>query len=159
MEALWHICISKLVHHGLRLWLAACSAPSCYLNQRWFIVHWTLENKFQWILNQHTTASIKKNKWIKMLPAKCQPFFLSLIVLKDPLINPGQLPHKTKRPLFWHPARSSFKACGIPYACHTINILRPGLNNWHFCSQQFEEKYLYFDWSFSRVFHLGNNWG
>ena len=30
------------------------SAPSHYLNQRWFIVNWTLGNKFKWNLNRNS---------------------------------------------------------------------------------------------------------
>ena len=48
------ICISKLCHHWFRWWLGAWSAPTHYLNQCWYIVNWTLGNKFQWNLNQNT---------------------------------------------------------------------------------------------------------
>ena len=46
-----HISVSELDHHWFRLWLVACSAPSHYLTQCWFIVNWTLGNKFWWDLN------------------------------------------------------------------------------------------------------------
>ena len=45
-----HRCVSKLYHHWFRYWLVACSAPSHYLNQRWYIVNQTLRNKHRWIV-------------------------------------------------------------------------------------------------------------
>ena len=40
------ICVSKLGHIWFRWWLAACSAPSHYLNQCWYIYNWTTGNIF-----------------------------------------------------------------------------------------------------------------
>ena len=36
-------------------------ATSHYLNQCWFIVNWTLRNKFQWKLNQDSNIFIQEN--------------------------------------------------------------------------------------------------
>ena len=44
-----------------RQWLVACSAPSHYLNQYWFIINWTLRSKLQWNLNQNTIILIHEN--------------------------------------------------------------------------------------------------
>ena len=49
-----HKYISELGQHRLRY--VACSAPSLYLNQHWFIDKWTLRNKVQWILNQNSNS-------------------------------------------------------------------------------------------------------
>ena len=38
----------------------AYSAPSHYLNQCWFIVHWTRRNKLWWNFNQNTKLCIHK---------------------------------------------------------------------------------------------------
>ena len=35
--------------------------PSHYLNQCWFILNWTLRNKFHWNFNQNTKSFIHKN--------------------------------------------------------------------------------------------------
>ena len=56
-----YICVGELGHHWFRLWLAACLAPSHYLNQRWLIVNWTLRNKPQWNSNRNTTRLIHEN--------------------------------------------------------------------------------------------------
>ena len=47
-----HICASELGQHWSRQWLVTSSVPSCYLNQHWFIVKWTLRTKLQWNLNR-----------------------------------------------------------------------------------------------------------
>ena len=41
--------------------LLPVSASSCYLNQWWLIVSWTLRIKFQWNLNNHTMTFIQEN--------------------------------------------------------------------------------------------------
>ena len=56
-----HICVSELSKLCFRQWLVAFSASSHYLNQSWFIVNWTLRNKFQWNLNQNTKLFIHKD--------------------------------------------------------------------------------------------------
>ena len=43
-----HICVSNPGHHCFRQWLGDCSAPSHYLNQCWFIVNWTFDNRVHW---------------------------------------------------------------------------------------------------------------
>ena len=43
-----HICTGKLSNYWVRWWLVACSAPSHYLNQCWYIVNWTLRNILKW---------------------------------------------------------------------------------------------------------------
>ena len=40
-----HICVSKINQHLFRQWLFAWPAPRHVLNQRWFIVNWTLGEK------------------------------------------------------------------------------------------------------------------
>ena len=50
-----HICINKLGHDQLGLWLGACSAPS---HRCWPIINRTLMNIFQWNLHQNTTIFI-----------------------------------------------------------------------------------------------------
>ena len=60
----WWICIMYFINwwrpsdsymrHWIRLsvvQIMACSPPSHYLNQCWFIVNWTLRNKFKWNYN------------------------------------------------------------------------------------------------------------
>ena len=49
-----HICASELGQHWSRQWLVTSSVPSCYLNQHWFIVTWTLRTKLQGNLNRNT---------------------------------------------------------------------------------------------------------
>ena len=39
----------------------ACSAPSHYLNQCWFIVNWTLRNRPQWNFNRNSNIFIEEN--------------------------------------------------------------------------------------------------
>ena len=56
-----HICVNGWGHHWSRYWLVACSAPSHYINQCWFIVNWTPENKFQWNVNQDSIIFIQEN--------------------------------------------------------------------------------------------------
>ena len=75
-----HICVSVINHHWFRWWLVARSVPSHYLNQCWFIINWTLGNKFQCNLNENSNFSFKKMH-LKILSAKWQPFCLSLNVL------------------------------------------------------------------------------
>ena len=53
-----HIRVIESGLHSLRQWLVAYSAPSHYLNQRWFIVNWVLRNTFQWTSNQFTKLFI-----------------------------------------------------------------------------------------------------
>ena len=62
------ICVSELGHHWFRFWLVACSAPSHYLNQCWFIVDWTPGNKFQWNLHGIISFSFKKMHLKNRLP-------------------------------------------------------------------------------------------
>ena len=50
LEAEWS-CIQlsgKIYHHFFRQWLVTCLAPSCHLDQSWFIVNWTPRNRFRW---------------------------------------------------------------------------------------------------------------
>ena len=55
------MCISKLTIIGSDKWLVAWRAPSCYLNQCWNIVSWTLGNKLQWIFHQNWYIFIQEN--------------------------------------------------------------------------------------------------
>ena len=50
-----HICISKVCHHWFRWWIVY-PKPSYELLLVYF--YWTLENKFQWNLNQNTAIFI-----------------------------------------------------------------------------------------------------
>ena len=56
-----HICVNEWCQHWLKWWPVACSAPSHYLNQCWFIVNWTLRNKLQRNSNQNTKLSTHGN--------------------------------------------------------------------------------------------------
>ena len=56
-----YICISELGHQWFRYWLVACSAPSHYLNQCWFIVNWTLAKISQGNLNWNTITFVQEN--------------------------------------------------------------------------------------------------
>ena len=58
-----HICVSKLVHHWIRLWLGASLAPSHYLNQCWHIVNSTLRKCFKEILFKIQKFSFRKCIW------------------------------------------------------------------------------------------------
>ena len=64
------ICVSKQGYHWVRYWLAACSAPSHYLNQCCFFFNLTLMNKFQWNFNKNKGIFILK-KCIKIC---CLPY-------------------------------------------------------------------------------------
>ena len=55
-----HVCARKPGHHWFRLWLIASSAPSHYLNQ-WWLVNWTIVNKFQWNGNQNIAIFVQEN--------------------------------------------------------------------------------------------------
>ena len=61
----------------LRYWLVAYSVPNHYLNHFWFIITWTFENKFQWIIE--TTAS-RKIIW-KYRPSAKWTFSFGRIIL------------------------------------------------------------------------------
>ena len=56
-----HVCICRLDHHRLRLWLVAWSTPSHYRNQWWNIDNWTLSNKLYWHLNWNSCIFIQVN--------------------------------------------------------------------------------------------------
>ena len=45
----------------VRVMLVACSVPSHYLNQHWFVVNYTLGNKIQWNSNRNTKLFIHEN--------------------------------------------------------------------------------------------------
>ena len=45
-------------------------APSHYLNQCYLIANWTIENIFQWDLNQNTTIFVRKNVNLEMSSVK-----------------------------------------------------------------------------------------
>ena len=62
------ICAIELGHPWFRIGLAACLAPSHYLDQFWIIVNWTHGNKLKWNSNQRTTI-FKPQKWVR----KCLP--------------------------------------------------------------------------------------
>ena len=72
------LCVGELGHHWFRKLLGACSAPSLYLNQCWFIVHWTLGNQLQltWNSNGNAKRFIHKSgfetfaKWHPFCPGK-----------------------------------------------------------------------------------------
>ena len=67
--------VNDLGTHWLRQSLVACSAPSHYLNQFWYIINWTIRDTFQWKFNQCTKTLIKKMH-LKMALAKFPPFCL-----------------------------------------------------------------------------------
>ena len=46
-----HACLSKISHHWLRQWLVTC----------WHIVNSTVDNKFQWNINQNTKIITQEN--------------------------------------------------------------------------------------------------
>ena len=56
-----HICASELCQHWFRSRRVACSTPSHYPNQCWFIVNWTLKCKHQCRGNQSTKLASHKN--------------------------------------------------------------------------------------------------
>ena len=56
-----HRCVSESDQHCFRQWLAACSAPSHYLNQCWLLVNWTLRDKLQGNSDQNTKLFIHRN--------------------------------------------------------------------------------------------------
>ena len=56
-----HICVGELGQHWFRKWPGAKKASSHYLNQCWFIVNWTIMNKFQWKLNQNSNIFLQAN--------------------------------------------------------------------------------------------------
>ena len=62
--------------------------PSHYLNEWWFIINWTLENKFQWNLNKNTTIFILENEFENVV-CKMMAFFASLGVLTYCLSHRG----------------------------------------------------------------------
>ena len=57
-----NICTSVLGQHCFRQWLVACSVPSHYLNQCWFVVNWMFRNNFQWKFIRNPYIFIKKNE-------------------------------------------------------------------------------------------------
>ena len=44
---------SLYVQHWIRLWLVACTTPSHYMNQYWFLVNWTLGTNCQLDTKKH----------------------------------------------------------------------------------------------------------
>ena len=56
-----HICVRESGQHWFSWWLAAYSASSHCLNQRWFIVNWNLRNKLQWNFNENTKRFIREH--------------------------------------------------------------------------------------------------
>ena len=67
-------------HHWFRLWRAAGTASSLYLNQCWNIVDWTLRNKVQWNLNRNWNIFIQENAFENVV-WKMSAIFLGLNVL------------------------------------------------------------------------------
>ena len=72
-----HICVSELGQHWHRQWLAACSAPSHYLNQCWFELKWTLRkfesNTWHFIHENaldnvvcEMVAILSRRRWVKL---------------------------------------------------------------------------------------------
>ena len=72
----WWICIMYFINRSrpsdayMRHWIRlsviqimACSPPSHYLNQCWFIVNWTLRNKFKWNYNLDLNIVIQENSF------------------------------------------------------------------------------------------------
>ena len=51
----WHTYNGKLRYHWFTWWLNTCSMPTHYLSQWCLLVNWTIENKFQWNVNQIAT--------------------------------------------------------------------------------------------------------
>ena len=68
-----NINVSALGRPWFSLWLVACSAPSHYLNQCWFVINLAITYKLEWNLKESTNISFKKMH-LKMSSAKCQPF-------------------------------------------------------------------------------------
>ena len=58
----------------------AIISPDKFLNQCWYIVHWTIGNKLLWYSNQDAQIFSKKAH-LKMSPVKCRPFCKYLYVL------------------------------------------------------------------------------
>ena len=58
---LTHIYVNESGQHWFRQWLVACTAPSHYPNQSWFIVNWFFIDKLQWNFNQNTKPFIHEN--------------------------------------------------------------------------------------------------
>ena len=54
--------------------------PSYYLNQRSYIVNWTLRNKLPWNLNRHATIFIQENAFENIVCKKWRPSCLGLNV-------------------------------------------------------------------------------
>ena len=81
-----HICISEPGQHWFRWWLVACSAPSNYLNQCWFIVNWTpgwnfiifiQENAYEIVVchdGGHFVQGEINESWTKW-PTFCRQYF------------------------------------------------------------------------------------
>ena len=63
-------------------WIAACTAPSHYLNQRWHILYCTTGNRFQWILHQNTIF-MQINYFENISSAKWGPSFLSNVLVQN----------------------------------------------------------------------------
>ena len=53
--------IVKICHHWCRQLLVTCPPPSHYMNQRWFIVDWTLSNELHWNCNTIAHISTLEN--------------------------------------------------------------------------------------------------
>ena len=56
-----HIGLRESGQHWFRWWFVIYSAQSHYRNQFWFIVNWTLRNKFRWNFNQNRKLFIHEN--------------------------------------------------------------------------------------------------
>ena len=63
-----HICVSELGPHCFRWCPVACSAPSHYLNQCWFIANWTPGKKFKCDWNRNSFSFKKMH--LKLSSAK-----------------------------------------------------------------------------------------
>ena len=56
-----YIRVSESGQHRFRWWIVDYPAPSHYLNQSWFIVNWTIENKLQGNSNRNSYIYIHEN--------------------------------------------------------------------------------------------------
>ena len=85
-----HLCVSKPVHHRLRQWFVACSAPSHYLNPYWPIVSWTLRSKSSGIWITIPMLPFKKTFW------KCRLRNAPILFMHQHVIM-----YQQEREMFW----------------------------------------------------------
>ena len=109
-----HTCVRSLIHHWLRLWLAAYSAPSHYLNQCWNIDNWTLRNKLQWNFNRNSNILIEENAiesvFCKVSAILCRPQCVRYV-------------------LRWHSMNAFGTCCLLVSHMYRIDIKKHVINN------------------------------